>query len=228
MIRLAKDRAGKYYLDGNGQKVSLNKLTGRDFFTEEELRSDILRGLLIVCGYESAEVSELLEMTSRATWTSQVVDRDELEKYIKYRNKQLEQNQFDNLLNELQYNRRLLEGQSDLIRMLSAELVSLKRNFETPSYVDIDEVHKLFPQYQVRSLRNIVCKNKHYDEQMKMWRSYLHIGEFHLEFRKPANTKRWLADRVNYVPEKSKTYDSKFKEKIMERLKHGVRYFWIG
>ena len=227
MIRIARDSRGKFYIDGEAVYVAIKKLISRDLFTSDEVRADIMRGDLIVQGFQDSGVEELVEFVHSESWDSHMVYTGDLKEYIKVKNRYLEINQFNDIKSELEYNRKLIMGQSDLIRMMSSELMTLKKNFSTPSYVTIDEVHKLFPQYNINSLRNMVARNKYFDEKMKMNRSSLHIGEFRLEFRKPTGTKKWLADRVDYVPEKSKTYDTKFKEQIMNRLQHGIRYFWI-
>lgn len=222
-----KTKEGKYKIAGDGVRVAIHRLFGDKAFSEDEVRNDILNKRLIVNGFEKDELQELLQLFLNDSWSSQVIDRDNLEDYLEFKNNESQQNLYQQLLEELRINRKTINEQSEMLRMLSGELVSLKNEYNQPSFVTVEEVAKLFPQYNINSLRNIIARNRYHDEVYKMWRSYIHIAEFNLSFRKPDGTKKWIADKVDFIKERPKTFDQKFKEKIYKRLLAGVRYFVI-
>jgi len=225
MIQLIKSSTGKIHLDGDGTRVSISHLISKDLFNADEIRTDILAKRLILTHFEDAGYGELFEFVAGKSWDCNVIDRDNLQKYLEYKNDEYVRDKFQELKSELGSVYKLIQDQSEMIQHLSSQVMKDKEPVN--NYVTIEEVGKLFPQYNINSIRNIVSKNKHFDDKLNLMRSWLQIGEFKLEFRKPRGTRKWIADRVRFMPERSKTFDDKFQQKLLKRLQHGVRYFFI-
>ena len=219
MIKIEKVQ-GKLKLVGKGQQVSMNQLFS-EHLNENEIRVDILNGRLKLDGFDGSQ-EELIEYVFHDSWGMLRCTRDDLKTYLEWKNDEKSESKFKEIQRQVTSLETHIQYLTDQINVLSKHM-SQRNGCGKPEVVTLKDIKELFPEYSLGSLRNIISRNKYRDENEKCYKSLLEIGQFRLVFRKPLNGKRWVADSLDFDPQKAVTLSGRFQQTVRERLKHGKK-----
>jgi len=201
-----------YLIQGRGSNIPLHRLNEQ--FSKSELMADVLNKSLVV-----NTAHKPIEVVSSPSFLSYAVSRDYLKKYLQYKSEQITSDKFNLLLGEVKLLEHKLEHQTELFRVLLAQIEGINSTVNQSSAIRLLDVAELFPSYKISTLRNKLGRNSQLDESTNVKHSYLKIDGFFLPFRKYGGSKQWLADNIDFLVEKDKAGDYDLQRRSEERSK---------
>jgi len=199
-------------MEGMGSKIPLHRLL--DQFDVTILMADVLSGNLIV----DTRLTNVALVSSKS-FRNYAVDRENLQNYLELKSSQIAKDKYNIVLEHIKSLERKLETQADIYQLVLKKVEVIIQSLNLNSEVTLNDVAECFPEHQIGSLRNILGKNKYFDEEKNIFRSYINIEGFHLPFRKIKKGRKWLADRIDFEMESEKTNSYDFKRTVSSRVK---------
>jgi hypothetical protein len=206
-------------LVGKGTNIPLHVLS-EGGISEHELMMDVVDGHLTVNDREEADDIELKSLVFSPSFLSYTVSRENIINYLNFYNSRSVKINFGTILTELKEVRQDNAALFDMLKVLSHEVLNVRKALNKKSFVTINEVAEIFPHHKLSSIRNIVTKNKHHNTKSGLWTSELRLGEFRVTFRKQENQKQWIADRIDFLAERPKATDYDFNQRMKKRIEN--------
>ena len=132
LILIFKDERGQWRYLGEAIKISLHHLVGKNqmgnrLFTKAEIINDLMNGNLDLENYdEDTSLEQRKKDVHRESFFSLRIWRDELERYLEFKNKQNEQNNIYRILDAIDKQDQKFQILSDLIRNNFREITEIK------------------------------------------------------------------------------------------------------
>jgi|GEM_PF-3310662 len=184
------------------QLYSLLRSEHNDGFTREEIIEDIINGRLQIKWNEDSTPSERLEYIARHDVFGTRLDDDNIIKWLEYRNLLIEMQDKHVILQGFTDINRRLDKLLDFTLTLSNRINKLNDSLNRRSAVTIRELHEtVFFNYNLRTLRNQVSKNKMWNEERGLEESYIDIEGYLIKLKKFPGTRAWITESVDLHPQ---------------------------
>ena len=228
LVLIFKDERGQWKYLGEATKISLHHLVGKNqmgnrLFTKAEIINDLMNGNLDLENYdEDTSLEQRKKDVHRESFFSLRIWRDELERYLEFKNKQNEQNNIYRILDAIDKQDQKFQILSDLIRNNFREITEIK--FEVNkirnngNFIGINVIAKdlgIVPG----TIRNTLNRNKEIFGKFII--SNIDILSFHLSFVKIGNC--WRTSEIIWEHEKKKLLNYDIQQQLAKLKRHGKR-----
>ncbi len=192
------------YLAESGISVPINQLVqSADSigFTREEIVADVISKKLRIEGYEDASPEALIKYVSRSSFWYSSTYHEYVEEWIVYKNHQLILEDRKAVLDGHRALGKRLDHLLDVILAMGEKITQLSKALGRRSTVTLRELHEsVFFQYNLRTLRNKVSKNKSWNDEKNLWESFLDVDDYLITFKKYPGHRNWITNGIDLSP----------------------------